>query len=101
MLVQPHMRARLLAVFFTGCVLLEVTGRKGECTHAWAPRPPTKVTLETARRSCSWVGFCFLFTISLGVCVGGGGAGGCTEGSRNTFIEHLLCAQRCRIPEDE
>lgn len=23
---------------FTGCVLLEVTGRKGECAHAWAPQ---------------------------------------------------------------
>lgn len=34
---------------FTGCVLLEVTGRKGECAHAWAP-PSLGLRLPWRRR---------------------------------------------------
>lgn len=54
MLVELHMRSRLLANL-TGCILFEVTGRKGDCTHAWAFPASALVTLETAGRSRSEV----------------------------------------------
>lgn len=53
MLVELHMRSRLLANLFTGCILFEVTGRKGDCTHAWAFPASALVTLEMARCSLS------------------------------------------------
>lgn len=57
MLVELHMRSRLLANLFTGCILFEVTGRKGDCTHAWAFPTSALVTLETkgALALMSWV----------------------------------------------
>lgn len=50
-----HMRSQLLANLFTGCILFEVTGRKGDCTHAWAFPASALVTLEMAGRSPSKV----------------------------------------------
>lgn len=49
-LVELHMRSRFLANL-TDCILFEVTGRKGDSTHAWAFPASALVTLETAGRS--------------------------------------------------